>query len=274
MASDRIEWLDFLRGVSVGFVILYHASVVAFVTEGFGTTAASFVNGAAAPFRMPAMAFLSGLLVPRSLRKGNRRFVGGKLRRIAHPYVLWSFIMIALWTGPLGLVEFRPAMVLDIAREPFDHLWYLYLLLGCYLLALATQRIRPLFLVIAATAGLVIPVGLSGQHLSFVYLTAFFMMGVEVATHPDQWSTWFSSRGASVLAVACGAAALLTPWWLPGSTEVSVALIPLMSVVLVGTWSLLSSGRFRVSSPVVEGLGRNSMVYYVCLLYTSPSPRD
>jgi fucose 4-O-acetylase-like acetyltransferase len=87
-ARARQGWIDVLRGLAILLIISLHASVI---IELFGRKAwapAVKFNDLFAPYRMPLLMLLSGLLVEDSLRKGPLLYFEGKFRNIAYPYIL------------------------------------------------------------------------------------------------------------------------------------------------------------------------------------------
>ena len=136
-----MAWMDTLRGTAVLLVILLHAS------EGLRYYASSLpplidnVNQLFEPYRMPTLAFLSGMLLQRSLAKGPARYLRGKAAKVAWPYALWSLIILGVG-GSLTVHE-----VARIVYFPPTYLWYLYFLLIFYALGLVLRRVPPLVLV-------------------------------------------------------------------------------------------------------------------------------
>lgn len=103
----RDDWVDWLRGASVLMVIVLHAYGFAFdaypelrsgATEQASALMLSIehLNRSLAPLRMQLMFLLSGLFVARGLDKGIAPYLGGKLRHVLYPYLLWSVLIFAL----------------------------------------------------------------------------------------------------------------------------------------------------------------------------------
>lgn len=94
VASRHVE-LDAIRGTAVMLVVLYHAIIA---LDLIGTKAPMWLvlfNDAVSPFRIPTLVLLSGLLLPRSLRKPAGEYVRGKIRGLAWPYLVWTVIVAA-----------------------------------------------------------------------------------------------------------------------------------------------------------------------------------
>lgn len=258
----RIGWMDALRGLSVSLVVVVHATGQFPISGPFGSSL-HILNDLVAPLRMPTMVFLSGLLVTRSMAKGMREFLVGKVRGVVHPYVVWTAIMLALWTGPLGLMPFTWRRLVEPLWQPFDHLWFLHFLFLYYVIALVTRRVRPAIVGLGAIIAAVALTLVTGENKEFAYLAAFFMLGVDVAANSAQWSALLRSPIARLLA---GTAVLILaslPFWSPAAGWYNPYVIPAVALVLVTLWHELTS-RSSVPSPrVFEAIGRDSIVYYV-----------
>lgn len=131
----RLSWMDGLRGLAIVCIIVLHGTEMLKSIGMASTGALEVFNSAAAPFRVPLLMTLSGMLLGGSLAKGAGRYVTGKLRAIAWPYAVWLAILLAVFPG-LGL---------DTAVRgvwaPNTYLWYLHTLLLAYLVALALRRV-------------------------------------------------------------------------------------------------------------------------------------
>lgn len=258
----RVGWMDSLRGLSVSLVLIYHASGQ-LTTGGLLTDGLTIMNDLVAPLRMPTMVFLSGLLVPRSLAKGARAFLMGKVRGILHPYFVWTAIMIAVWTGVLGLMQFRWRLVIEAFWQPFDHLWFLYFLFLYYVIVLLTRPIRPVFVAAGAVVAAVALTVVTGENKEFAYLAAFFLLGVDVAARPSQWAALLRTRVSRVLAVSAVVILVSLPFWNPASGWYNPYLIPIVALVILSLWHELSTRTGIPRSRALEAIGRDSIVYYI-----------
>ena len=169
--QDRMAWMDQLRGAAIVLVILYHAETVAArfapdIPAGLVATLEFF-----APFRMPVLMFLSGMLLSRSLAKPTKTFFAGKLRGIAWPYVIWSFIFLAV------SAQLTAQNMLAVAVKPPTYLWYLWFLLAYYAFAWLMDRWNiPMW--IGAAAGFIGAFGPDTFRFSrFCFLFVFFVAG-------------------------------------------------------------------------------------------------
>src|ERR1700677_3177825 len=89
----RIEWMDTARGIAIILVVYGHV-LVGLHDGGFFSTANPWWLSyyTIYTFHMPFFFFLAGLNVRRSIAKGRKAFLWGKVWTIAYPYFLWSAI--------------------------------------------------------------------------------------------------------------------------------------------------------------------------------------
>jgi uncharacterized membrane protein YcfT len=176
--KGRMEWMDLLRGGAVLLVVAWHAVSVPGQFEGVRPGYyIGALNTALSPFRIPTLLVLSGLLLERSLSKGPRTYVTGKLRHIAWPYVLWFSLIFASmgWLTSLAV----PKVWLSGGI-----LWYLVVLLFCYAVAMLRPRWLPwgLFaLVPLAVLWILEPE--SGVLNRYLWYGAFFFLGAALRPH-------------------------------------------------------------------------------------------
>lgn len=143
--------MDVLRGIAVLLVVLFHAIAIAAQESNHEFVRLEQVVNTISPLRMPMMFFLSGLLVPRSLAKGARTYISGKVRRVLYPYLLWSILMLLAFEVAASTIEWSSnASLLDIITDPFEHLWFLAYLFLYYMLALASRWVPATALAFAA----------------------------------------------------------------------------------------------------------------------------
>lgn len=140
--------MDTLRGIAVLLVVLQHAVTVP-VHEGLITASwAEWFNDLLLPYRMPMLLFLSGMLLHRSLSKPLLSgYLVGKVRRILWPLVLWSLIVLSIDNPGESILE-NPT-----AYAGPRHLWFLYVLMFCYLIGILVRWIPAWALVILLYLG-------------------------------------------------------------------------------------------------------------------------
>jgi uncharacterized membrane protein YcfT len=97
--TTRIAWMDTLRGTAILLLVLWHATSIP-TRFGFDMPTWLFLlNEIFLPWRMPALMFLSGLLLAGSLRKTTRVYYVGKVENLLWPYLLWAAVYLALFPG-------------------------------------------------------------------------------------------------------------------------------------------------------------------------------
>lgn len=258
---QRLRWMDALRGAVILLVIVYHSYGRSLYAEGppaFVVLLDRFVE----PLRMPTMVFLSGMLVERSLRKGTRAYVAGKVRNILHPYLVWSVIMIVIIVWVQVDAPLEPGLLLAVLARPIWHLWFLWFLMAYFGVALVTRRL-PALAVAAAFwtmgAGLT---WLTGHDKELAYLGAFFMVGVYAGRSPDRFWSVAGSRGVTVaLAVVLPVIAVLAAAGV--SLRYRAETLPVVLVAVVGTCAWASRSRWLAQQPFLGYLGRESLVFYL-----------
>lgn len=254
LTQRRVEWMDQLRGLAILLVIIVHAEAV---VRPWVTMPAPVIVilEALAPFRIPTLVFLSGMLLERSLAKPTGVYFAGKLRAIAWPYVLWSVAFLAI-SGALSV-----GTLIRVGIVPPTYLWYLYFLLVYYALAWIMRKARIPFWV-AMIVGFALSFSddpYRGGRLGF--LMVFFFAGWYMTRY---WAPWVL-RHRSWL-TAPGALAMIAGGWISAAgVPVRYEPLPILLTaggVLFGVCAmsfLEGAGWLRP----VASVGRASIVFYV-----------
>lgn len=247
----RHHWMDLLRGVAVLLVALWH---VLTVPELFGAQAPAWLRSALTglgPYRIPLLLFLSGLLLPSSLRKGWVRYASGKLRLLVWPFVVWTLIMAVIWP------DLPRLLTPETWWRGSYHLWFLSVLAWCYLAAPLTKVVPawiwpvPLVLLsaVAPNMGLV----------RLCWFGAFFFAGAAVVRVLPGWQ-----RQGGALPSVLGLTAVGYAVWAAFEPEVyQYRHLPSFAVSLCGVAALMW---FAPRLPRLRGLewvGRHSIVIYL-----------
>jgi surface polysaccharide O-acyltransferase-like enzyme len=249
-------WMDHLRGVAIILVIAFHAATV---MSRFGTELPATlwdILDFFAPFRMPTLMFLSGMLLTRSLQKDSKSYWLGKVRGIAWPYLLWSLVFLTL----AGQLELKTPVA--ILLVPPTYLWYLWFLLAFYAIVWVYNRwyLRWWILLAAAAVGSLGPD--TFRFSRFCFLLIFFIGGhlymSKQSAIDKALGKKFVLPVASLLALASGIANVVG---LPVQYNVLYLIAPLSAIVFcVKVIPLMLASRF---SSILAYIGENSIVFYV-----------
>lgn len=141
--GGRVAWLDHARGIGIALVVLGHAigglqarGILA--PDGPAGLAVDWIYA----FHMPLFFFLSGLLAEDAAEVGLGAVVANKLRTIAWPYLLWSFLQTSLHhlAGGLARQEAHLADLLLLPVAPVMEFWFLHALFLVALLYALARR--------------------------------------------------------------------------------------------------------------------------------------
>lgn len=249
--SQRQIWMDVVRGICIVLVLLLHA--YSLIKDKPGTETIQAVNLVFGPYRMPILMFLSGLLLQRSLGKGTRPYIYGKLALIAWPFLIWSLVVLA--------AEQRLTLV-NVVKVPISSptlLWYLWFLCAYYIIALVLKRFKVSFTlvaVVALIASLFLPDFLRMSR--FAYLLFFFLLGTVVLERDVRI---VDRRIISVLILGAIAGATLNVQGFDMSYNALYAWVPVS--LALALYSLPRHLYEFPGSSFLQWIGRNSIVFYV-----------
>lgn len=259
----RIDWMDLLRGISILLVILHHSTQIVSARIDDVPEALTFLSNFFAPFRMPMLMFLSGLLVATSLKRPAGAYLWGKVRRIVWPIVVWTVIYVTA-SGGSDFAWYEPGFW-------NTYLWFLQFITAYYVIALLTRWVPAwLFIVLPFIGMFLLPMDSLEQR--FFYLMPFFFLGALVEHFWKQYASLLSTRWAAVLAIVPIGVALysgfVNPLWyqplaaVPAMVGVLI-LVRLASVAPAARWlaPVRFTGKYSlifycVHYPVFAGLGR------------------
>ncbi len=272
----RIEWIDAARGV--GIILVVYGHVLRGVLDAGVLTKANPVwlsDYAIYTFHMPLFFVLAGLNVERSIARGRKQFLIGKLWTIAYPYFLWSAIQGGIQLALPGVVNHhRSAMFLTtILVRPIAQFWFLYSLFLCHMTALIVGPRRWLLALVAVAA---YAVSLAGFGTPTTYVLGFYVAGILLSDVLREWKPNWSKCvievfGFGVLYAIAehygrGASGAITTsvCSLP-ATVFGVALLCALGqmVVAVGGWA----------SRLLVTLGVMSMTIYILHVLAATSAR-
>ncbi|OHV12168.1 hypothetical protein BH688_05825 [Kushneria phosphatilytica] len=197
-SSGRFEWMDALRGIAIFMVVYLHSADS--MSIKFPELSSAFLqfNAIMTPFRMPALMFLSGLLVFSSMGKGSRRYFRGKAVNILYPYIIWSligYVLYILRAHYLGKepVDFWSSFFL----HPMMHLWFIYYIMIYYVIAfflLKTNRLLCFALVMSSYTAMYY-----FGFEKFGYYMVFFMVGGLLGIRLQAFRQFIERAGWSLL---------------------------------------------------------------------------
>lgn len=245
--------MDLLRGAAILLVVLGHSTDLVVVVGREAPGLLHAVNTAAAPYRIPLLMFLSGMLVPNSLAKGVGRYLSGKVRGIVWPYLLWT-LLILLATG-----AFTVEAALGLLWLPPTLLWYLQVLFIGYVVAVITRVVDPLWPAAVALVGSALVPFDEFRLGRMLFLIAAFLCGTWAWQHRERW-LGVVRRGwvMALLAVPTATGAWLAVAF--GGTQYNPFAFPL---VLCGLALALGLAQRVPDARIVRYIGRNSIVFYV-----------
>jgi len=248
---DRLLWIDLLRVASAYAIVVFHA-----ISD---TTRANYGLGLLR-WPVPLFVAISGaLLLHGSRTESAGEFYRRRVRRLLAPLVVWSIFYLVYRKMVFGSgdpVDFKRMAFHILTGRPTVHLWFLYMLLGLYLVTpflrtyvrAASERETQLLALAVLTVTYIHESWASfapsqpGIALTlFVPYVGLFLYGHVLRSLPERrFPSW--TLGITVIAslVALSAGTTLLPRWtrLPGAL-VSAHSAPL-TVALIGAGFLLA----------------------------------
>jgi fucose 4-O-acetylase-like acetyltransferase len=201
----RIEWMDTARGIAIILVVYGHV-LVGLHDGGFFSTAnplwLSYYT--IYTFHMPFFFLLAGLNVRRSMAKGKKSFLWGKVWTIAYPYFLWSAIqgwiqLQATRLAPSSVNHAASSLSLEaFFLHPGSQFWFLYVLFICHAVAFLVGRSKGI-LVLAGISSIILSSFSVGGSLS--HALPFYILGIMLSSYVERWTP---SLKTSLLAGSTG----------------------------------------------------------------------
>ncbi len=261
----RMTWMDTLRGSAVFLVVLTHA--VDLSPAGAPRPLEVFAL-AMAPFRVPSLMFLSGMLLPRSLTRPRGVYLRGKVSRILWPYLVWSVLTLVVTSfgtpGPNPLVE--------LFVNPKSAMWYVGYLFVFYVVALFFRPAGRSWLLLASVVGLVLVrlpdvthpllTGTTTVPQRWFFTFSCFLAGDLFMRHRERWVPALTNVPAVV-----GCSLLALPALVLAGAGWTVRYEPLYLVsTLAGIVAAIPFFRWLGTRALGHGaasIGRSSIVFYV-----------
>ncbi|MEM1232727.1 MAG: acyltransferase family protein [Pseudomonadota bacterium] len=164
MAAERLDWVDGAKGICILLVVMFHATL--HLTPVLGVGAFAEITHFSGPFRMPDFFLISGLFLSRRLHAPDRIFYDRKVLHFFYFYWLWVVITFVALHADMGALA-------RALLYPAGHLWFIYCLPLCFVLARLTRGLPPPLVWLAAVAAHVFDV--DGEPLLLVYLSYYFV---------------------------------------------------------------------------------------------------
>ena len=256
-AKPRVYWMDAVRGLAVLLVVLTHSYTMPQVlgAEFQSKTLAGIVQFFHS-FRMPILLFLSGVLLERSVAKPLGVYYRGKAERILWPYLVWTALVAFALGRPQSLL--KPEFWLG-GRW---HLWFLWVLIACYLIGPITRWIPSWAVAGTFVALLLVLEGIPKDLHRILYWGVFFFLGAAFGRLLPRikelhWSLVLLSGAATAVAIW----AHMDGRYSMGSGH-PVTLLAGLGGIVFGLWLAQRLPRL----PFLEFCGRRSIVLYVAHL--------
>src|SRR6476469_9886397 len=156
-ARQRIDWVDYAKGLCIVFVVMMHSTLGGGVAAG-GEGWLHYVVAFAQPFRMPDFFLISGLFLAQVINRDWRTYLDRKVVHFAYFYLLWTAIQFAV-KAPVFIHEYGLLSTIYLYVqsfwEPFGTLWFIYLLPIFFVVTKLAHGLRiPAMLIWFAAAGL------------------------------------------------------------------------------------------------------------------------
>lgn len=199
-ANSRIDWVDYAKGICIVWVVtLYGTNFVQTTMQATGWM--QFAVDFATPFRMPDFFLLSGLFVPRIMKRPLRAYIDSKVLYFGYFYAVWvtlKFVNME-WHALLNLQwsSLVPAYLQMYVEPPSGPLWFIYTLAVFFVAIRAVRRLPPL-LVLSAAIALQLAVADTewgfkvGDKFSRYFV--FFYSGYLLSPHVFRAAQWVGSR--------------------------------------------------------------------------------
>ncbi|MEM9805350.1 MAG: acyltransferase family protein [Cyanobacteria bacterium P01_D01_bin.56] len=138
--NNSTIWLDNSRVVSILAVILLHVTIIVMVSNDIGSTYWWFGNiyNSSVRWCVPVFVMISGaLLLSPDKKENTATFYKKRVARLFIPISTWSLIFLA-WRFIKGTLKGDPPSLTELlvkllSGNPYEHLWFLFMILGLYL---------------------------------------------------------------------------------------------------------------------------------------------
>jgi len=275
-APDRVDWVDYAKGICIVMVVMMHSVLgveLAAGQTGFMHVLVAFAK----PFRMPDFFLISGLFLPLVIDRDWRTYLDRKVVHFAYFYVLWVTIQFG-FKAPAFAAESGWSHVgylyLESFIEPFGTLWFIYLLPVFFVVIKLTRNVSPI-LVWAIAAALEMTHVATGWTVidefcaRFVYIYSGYLFADYVFTLSDR------ARAHPMLALAGLVLWALVNGGLVASGHSELPLVSL-ALGLAGACAIITIGTLLARMQwlnVLRFCGEHSIVIYLAFFLPMASTR-
>lgn len=142
MTSDRVNWVDYGKGICIILVVMMH-STLNYGEMVHGTGWMHDVVAYAQPFRMPDFFLIAGLFLSRSINGPLRDYIDRKVIHFAYFYGLWLLIQTLVFEADLLLTDPAaiPMIFLKQLVFPASSLWFIHQLLVFYVVTRLLRKV-------------------------------------------------------------------------------------------------------------------------------------
>lgn len=269
--STRLVWVDYVKGMSISAIVIYHVMVGLETSElVVRGTAFQVLSDLIGVTGMPMFFFMSGMFVIRGAYRKPRPFLAEKLKTLVYPYFLWVLIYAAIQymagssvNHPIDITQLWRAIYL-----PPWHYWFMYVMFVLCLLFVIAARLRiPPAAMLALGAVLYLLHGNVNMgpwvipYMVSQWLVFFALGGVINGRGPILWISHAQDRLLiGIIAVALPAAVMALYLGVKDVPPTQIVLFVPGGLFMLSTAILLR--RHNVLR-IVEHIGRRSMAVYV-----------
>jgi uncharacterized membrane protein YcfT len=268
---ERVDWVDYAKGICIMWVVtMYATEYIKEITHSIGWM--QNIVDFAQPFRMPDFFLLSGLFVPRVIKRPWRAYADTKILHFLYFYAIWGALKMvnAHWrelAGPEPLAHLAEYFRIFI-EPPTGPLWFIYELALFFAVIKLVQRIPvPIVMGVAMLLEIAVTWGDVEWNIKvadkFARYFVFFYAGFILSPVIFRWTAWLYARTRLALSIVIF-------WILANEAMVALHLTerPGMQLLLgfAGAFGvqLVATLVARVSSARwVAYLGRHSIVVYL-----------
>lgn len=274
---DRIEWVDFAKGICIILVVLLNTTHGVQQATGEISIFEPF-NDWAKPFRMPDFFFIAGLFLMRRIDRPWRSYLDTKVAHFAYFYVIWMTVWYVVrlpqYIDQMGLSS---ALFLYAKSfvDPLGSLWFIYMLAVFFVVAKLSKTL-PVWLVFIAAAilhSLQIQTGWKVVD-EFTARFVYFYAGFIFAPIAFAIATYLTKQKGAALIAGLTIWAVLHTW----AVESQLAQLPVLSLIagFIGVGAVVTIGvllsKSRLGEPV-RYLGANTLTVFLSYFLFSVATR-